>query len=184
MIPAVLHLPIRAAASRHHLAAAQVAAIVHIESGGDRRAWNPEPSYRWLVDVRTGKPFRALTPAERVSGTPPRDFRCLAGDPDQEWGGQRSSWGLMQVMGAAARERGFRGPYLTELLEVEPGLEYGCRQLAWMLGRFPYGSGLDAVSAYNQGSPEMAGAGVYKNQAYVDKYLAALPQYLEVFRAA
>jgi len=46
--------------------------------------------------------------------------------------GQQTSWGLMQIMGATARERGFRG-WLTELCDPATNLEWGCRHLRWMI---------------------------------------------------
>ena len=106
---------IQSAAARHALPELLVIAVVEVESAGNSWAWNPEPRYRYLWDVKRGRPFRPLTEAERASEIPPDDFSCIAGDRDQEWWGQQASWGLMQVMGAVAREHGFRGPYLTEL---------------------------------------------------------------------
>jgi soluble lytic murein transglycosylase-like protein len=38
------------------------------------------------------------------------------------------SWGLMQLMGQAARELGFNGK-MASLCDPENGLEYGCRHL-------------------------------------------------------
>ena len=55
-----------------------------------------------------------------------------------------------QVMGANAREHGFRGVFFTDLCEPEIGLEFGCRFLAKLLSR---NSVEDAVSAYNWGHP-------------------------------
>lgn len=148
-----------------------VLAIVQVESSGDPWAWNPEPHYRYLVNVRTGQPFRALTPLERNSETPPKDFPCLAGDPDQEWWGQQASWGLMQLMGACARERGFKGPYLTELCDPAMNLRYGCQHLNFMRRRYFDRHGLAGVlSAWNTGSPQsQTGA------AYAAKVLALVP---------
>ena len=40
------------------------------------------------------------------------------------------SWGLMQVMGQAAREHGFAGESLAALCDPATGLEIGCRILA------------------------------------------------------
>src|SRR5437667_866655 len=87
--------------------------LVNIESSGNPWAWNPEPRYPFLWDVTQRRPFRVLTPGVVISPSPPEDFLALAGDADQEWWGQRASWGLMQIMGSVAREEGFRGPYLT-----------------------------------------------------------------------
>jgi hypothetical protein len=43
-----------------------------------------------------------------------------------------TSWGLMQIMGQTARERGFRG-WHAELIVPEVGLEWGCRYLRWLV---------------------------------------------------
>src|SRR5712671_5546505 len=40
-----------------------------------------------------------------------------------------TSFGLMQVMGQTAREYGFSGHFLTELLDPETAILYGCRKL-------------------------------------------------------
>lgn len=108
-------------------------AIVEVESGGNPWAFRPEPRYPYLWDVRHGHPFRSLDAVERASSTPPGDFPFLAGDRAQEWVLQRSSFGLMQVMGALARERGFAGSYLTELFDVETNLAIGCGHLGELL---------------------------------------------------
>ena len=117
----------RATLSRLHLPLDYnlILAIVWQESTGNPWAWNPEPRYRWLMDVKTWMPFRPLTQAEIASEAPPSDFPCLAGDRDQEWWGQQTSWGLMQVMGSAARQAGFLGLYLPELSDPFVNLEFG-----------------------------------------------------------
>lgn len=164
---------IHAAADHFGLPFWLVAAIVRVESGGNPWAWNPEPPYRYLWDVRLGRPFRALTAAEIQSERPPADFPALAGDRDQEWWAQAASWGLMQVMGAVARERGYRGPYLTALLDPETALHYGCAHLASLRDR--HHARYDwpgVIAAYNAGSPRLAG-GRYVNQGYVDKVFQA-----------
>lgn len=141
---------VEAIAARHQLAADLVEAVCRQESSGHRHAWNPEPHYRYLWNVRTRRPFRPLTAAERASEVPPGDFPCLAGDRDQEWWGQQASWGLMQVMGAVAREYGFQEPYLPQLCEVRYGLEYGCTVLKARL-RWASGDVAKALAAYNAG---------------------------------
>lgn len=45
------------------------------------------------------------------------------------------SWGLMQILGQCAREMGFEGLYLSELLQPQVGLKFGCKLLARELGR-------------------------------------------------
>lgn len=84
---------------------------------------------------------------------------------------QKMSWGLMQVMGATARELGFGAP-LTQLVLPEAGLEWGLRYLAQKVKR--HKETTDAIAAYNAGSPRRGSDGRYKNQDYVDKVLAAM----------
>ena len=121
-------------------------AIIQVESSGNTYAVRYEDGYRWLV-----KPFKQFhwhTPTEKIM--------------------QKTSWGLMQIMGAVARERGFKGRYLAELCKPEIGVKYGVKHLKWQYNR--YGNWRDAISAYNQGSPRKKD-GKYTNQEYVDKVL-------------
>lgn len=141
---------IASAAERCQLPAALVEALVMVESGGNPWAWNPEPHYRYLWDVVKKRPFRTLTPEERASERPPADFPAVAGDRDQEWWGQQASWGLCQVMGAVARERGFTGPYLPQLCDPQTNLIIGCRHLRAML-EWADGDMEKALGAYNAG---------------------------------
>jgi soluble lytic murein transglycosylase-like protein len=143
-------------------------AIVIAESAGNPWAINYEPRYRYLVNVRTGEPFRKLTPAESTSEVPPIDFPTVAGDPDQEWISQQASWGLMQIMGALARELGFKGPYLTELCRVDLNLRLGCVHLGNLL-RWANENVEKAVGAYNAG---YGGWDSAAGRAYRQKVLA------------
>lgn len=159
-------------ARRHDLNPAWVLGIIAVESGGDTYAWNPEPHYRYLWDISRGKPFRALSAAERASEIPPRDFPCPPGvDRDAEWWGQQASWGLMQVMGAVAREMGYAGRHLPGLCAPAVGLAVGCQFLSRLMNR--YGQPEPTIAAYNAGSPRLSAGGGYENQQYVDKVLAA-----------
>ena len=163
---------IESVAPKYGLPVPLVAAIVHVESSGDQYAWNPEPPYRYLWDVRANRPFRKLTPVEIASEIPPRDFGSAAGAADAEWWGQQASWGLMQVMGAVAREIGFKGhfPGLSHPLE---NLHVGCAHLRNLRRRFEREHGMPGVvAAYNAGSPRLSG-GVFENQVYVDKVIRA-----------
>lgn len=147
-----------------------VKAMVGVESGFNPWAWNPEPRYRYLWNVKTGEPFRPLTVDELDDEIPPKDFPALHGDRDNEFWGQQASWGLMQVMGAVAREYGFAGKYLPQLCDPDTGLEFGCRVLVACL-RWAGGDVPAALAAYNGGWTKDNGPGVkYKrNQSYVDK---------------
>lgn len=170
-LPGDLELAVGRAAVRHGLEIGLVRAVVLVESSGNPYAWNPEPKYRYVWDVRRWAPFRPLTPVEAEMSRPPADFGALAGDPDQEWWGQRASWGLMQVMGAVARERGFRGPYLTELVDPPIGLDAGCRVLAGLL-RWAKGDVDAAVAAFNGGTVGNQPGGPLRNAEYSRKVLA------------
>ena len=151
-----------------------VLAIITVESHGNPWAWNPEPKYRFLWNVRTDAAFRKLTAAEIESEIPPFDFPAPAGaDRDAEYWGQSASWGLMQVMGAVAREDGYTDPFLTGLCDPLEGATRGTRHFAGLMGR--YGKAESAIAAYNAGSPRyLPGGRVFVNQGYVDKVLAAV----------
>lgn len=161
------------AAREHQLPVALLSAIVEVESTRDPFAWKVEPPYRYLWNLRTGAPFRTLTPAEIASERAPLDFPHLdISSRDTEWWGQQASWGPMQVMGAVAREFGFRGhfPALCGPL----GIDYGARYLAALterlLARYTWEG---VVAAYNAGSPRRRADGQWENQEYVDRVRAA-----------
>jgi len=160
------------AAERYELPRRMVQALIGKESAWNPWAWNPEPRYRYYWDVRNGSPFRAVTEAELMSERPPADFGSLAADPDQEWWGQAASWGLMQIMGAVARERGSRLPYLTELLDPAINVDYGCRHLADSLAwarryaHTPEEAVAASLAAYNGGRGGNKPGGPLRNDAY------------------
>lgn len=137
-------------AGRFGVDARLVEAIVVVESGGHPFATKPERHYRWLWDVKQQAPFRTLTAEEVARPFAPDDFPTLAGHRDQEWQGQRTSWGLMQIMGAVAREHGYRHPYLAELVRVEANLHLGTKHFAALLRR-AQGTEAVALAAYNAG---------------------------------
>lgn len=157
------------ASNTHSLDAALVAALIRVESGGNTWASNPEPPYHYLWDVKKKRPFRGLSIVEATSMFPPRDFYALSGDTDQEFWNQRTSWGLMQVMGAVARERGFTGPYLTELCDPVLNLSIGAAHLsaalAWAKGDERLG-----LASYNAGRGGALGTA---GQAYASRVIAA-----------
>jgi len=139
------------AVAPHGFDARLLAALVQIESGGNPSAWNPEPRYRYLWDVRHHRPFRGLTGVESASEVPPLDFPTIAGDRDQEWWGQQASWGLCQLMGAVARELGCRAPFLPTLVfDPRLNLELAAQHLAALL-RWAGGDPAQALAAYNAG---------------------------------
>lgn len=163
-----IDLLIRSVASELELPEALVHAIVQTESGGVATRWRVEPRYRYLWDVRKSRPFRTLTIAEIASEQAPSDFSATAGSSvDTEWWGQQASWGLMQIMGAVAREHGFDEDFPT-LCDPLAGLKLGCRHLVWLhRAYFDRYGWPGVVAAYNAGSPRRVG-GNWVNQHYVD----------------
>jgi len=146
--------------------------IINTESSGNPWAYNPEPKYKWLWSCKRQQPFRAITKHEECSEYPPPDFPAPhpSVDPDAEWWGQQASWGLMQVMGAVAREMGFAGPYLTELCDPEVNLRIGCAKVVRLLKT--WGDPEMAASAYNRGAiAYRPGTKEFVNQAYVTKVM-------------
>lgn len=139
-----------------------VLAVVAQESSGRPGAWRPEPKYRWLWNVSEDRPFREVSDEEIESEVPPDDFpRPIEVSRVAEWWGQQASWGLMQVMGAVARERGFWRPDLPDLTQPTLGIVYGVRQLTYFRKRFR--NEADMLAAYNGGPGAVGG-----NREYVD----------------
>lgn len=87
--------------------------------------------------------------------------------------GQKHSWGLMQVMGAVAREYGHKGPF-TDLWEPSLNLKYGMMHLRKLYRRHQHWP--DTIAAYNAGTPTKID-GRYKNQTYVNKVLTLWSEY-------
>lgn len=82
-----------------------------------------------------------------------------------------TSFGLLQMMGQVAREQGFNGPYLSQMLVPEVNLYYCVRYLAEDRRPKTDGTWAGALAAYNGGlrgnkSPP------YRKQSYVDSVLA------------
>lgn len=137
--PADLVEVVRGTAARHGLDPLMVAAIVQQESAWQPWAIRYEPGYRWLWPS-ADNPYQP----KGVS----KDTEAIQ---------QKTSWGLMQVMGAVAREHGYRLPFLGGLLQPAMGLEFGCLHLSWLRRRFPKLE--DLVSAYNAGRPRLGPGG-------------------------
>lgn len=126
-----------------------IASMIMVESSGNACAIKHEPGwdYVWkeqIFEELVGSYF----PTERE--------------------GQKTSWGLMQVMGTVAREYGFRG-WFPELCDPKIGIYYGVKYFKSQLER--YGTIENAISAYNWGSVELTPGRMYKNQRYVDKVM-------------
>lgn len=127
-----------------------IKAIIKIESNFDTFALRYEKNFRYLVNPqRFAIRFNVTTETETAL--------------------QRFSYGLMQIMGAVAREHNFPNR-LMELLDPINNIMYGCMHLAKFKKKYPEMS--DYVSSYNQGSPRKTTTGLYVNQDYVKKVMA------------
>jgi hypothetical protein len=154
-------------ATKYQLLPSLVIAVCMIESEGYTWWNNPEPKYKYFWDVKLKKPFREVSKLEIADKYPPPDFYDLRGlrgiDADQEWWNQQCSWGLMQVMGAVAREAGFQEYCLTQLCNPTYGIEYGCAVLARNI-KWSKGNLAQAIAAYNAGYGNWQNASVYSNK--------------------
>ena len=167
-------------AKRNGLPVQLVAAICVVESGGNVWAIRAEPHYRYLWDNRKQAPFRKLTHIERLSEHAPRDFHGIGNcTANTEWQGQQWSWGLMQTMGAVAREVGYRKPFVSGLCNPMDSVEVGCLHLVNLKKRFFREGGWDyVVAAYNAGTPHSQ-----YGQQYAAKVEALVPGGFEALEA-
>lgn len=155
MISALLDGYIHKYANEYGLPVDLIAGIVMTESSGRLEASRYEPKYRYMVNAVTGKPFRRLALSEIDTKVPPKDFPGLPGITvsAEEWIGQKISHGPMQIMGAVAREIGFKG--IWDQLNGQEGVHYGAKHLRNYYHRYLSSDGLDGViSAYNCGQPK------------------------------
>jgi soluble lytic murein transglycosylase-like protein len=130
-------------------------AIVYQESAGDTYAARVEEDLvlRWVFPAMNAKKHRITMTTEITF--------------------QKTSWGLMQVLGVVARELGY-DEQLPKLTVPNVGLRWGIKNIAKLQGR--YLQYTDIIAAYNAGSPKKV-EGKYKNQEYVDsvmKHMAEL----------
>lgn len=100
----------RRAAEAHALWPEVVCAIVEQES-----SWNP-----WALRYEPAFYDRYIAP---------QLARGNIADPTESHA-RAFSWGLMQVMGQAAREHGFNAASLAALCDPAAGIEVGCRVFA------------------------------------------------------
>jgi len=152
----------QAAAERHGLNGRLVAAIAWVESRHDPDAVRYEPGYAYLKDPADHASKHRIT----------RDTETVL---------QRCSWGVLQIMGATARDQGFDRP-LVHLLKPDVGIEFGCRFLrrmyvTWHPDKQKIAMRPDilrdvsapVIAAYNAGSPRYDAAGVLVNVRYVER---------------
>lgn len=141
----------RDAAARHNLDPALVCAIVEQES-----AWNP-----WAVRYEPVFFAKYVAPLFAVSKIVPAT--------NTEAYARAFSWGLMQVMGQSARERGFSRRFLSELCDPIAGLDAGCELFAHKLV-VANGNVRHALALWNGGA----------NADYAAEVLARMPAYAKL----
>lgn len=147
---------IREKASVHQLEPELIAAVIQTETGGNTFAVRFERNYKYT--------FAIQELAEQIGCTVDTMERM-----------QKTSYGLMQVMGAVAYEHGLlkeeekfsRWP--TALTLPSLGIEYGCRHLKRRANI--HGDDAAAIyAAYNAGSVVKTAGGFYINQIAVDRF--------------
>lgn len=128
-----------------------VASIIQKETEGDQYACRYEDHYKWLY-----KP-EFFAKKNRIS---------LATETMM----QKTSFGLMQVMGAVAREDGYDRELVELAVRPELALEISVKHLKNFIRK--YGNIEDAVAAYNAGSVRKNIDGSYVNRDYVDQVMS------------
>ena len=183
-----MELLAREEAAKHGLDPALICALCEVESSWIPWAARHEAGYRWLYEFdpeKGGTDKYTITdlrqnrwrPAIHIGTNP------AGSTMPTELIMQQTSWGLLQIMGATARERGFRS-WLTELCDPQVNLEWGCRHLRWMVDHNnAYGlpdyrvKPEDLAAAWNTGSVRRGDDGELINVDYVRRAAKAMEGY-------
>lgn len=97
-----------------------LAAVIHQESSGNVWAVRYEPAFeRRYLSNKTRHSLEGYVPK-----------LCTL---DSEIKLRATSFSLMQILGQVARERGFKGEFLTELLDPKTNLKWGSEYLQTLL---------------------------------------------------
>lgn len=141
-------------AKQFNIDARLLGAVVQTESGGNPFAVRFEPSYRYTSAIASLA----------------NEIGCSYSSMEMM---QKTSWGLMQVMGSTAYDLGLgreKNKWPSTLLDPEMGMKYGCTFLKRKIDQ--YGALPEVVySAYNGGTPQQSVIGVFNNQDMVDNFL-------------
>ena len=133
-----------------------VLGIIEAESGGDPHATKINATYPYTM-MQAKRPAGCSVDMERM---------C-----------QKTAWGLMQVMGATARELGFDG-WLSELVGPETNVRLGIEFLRRKMSQYFERDGIEGVAAaYNGGAPRRRPDGKFTNQGYVDRVMEAAKRF-------
>lgn len=133
----------------HDVSPKLILAIIYQESKGVPWITRYEPDYHYL--------YKTQDMAHKLQQTEETIIKE-----------QKTSWGLMQIMGAVAHELGHPG-YLSELVSPATNLYWSAKLLKKLQCR--YNAVSEVIASYNAGSPRQDGKGFYVNQKYVDSVL-------------
>jgi soluble lytic murein transglycosylase-like protein len=156
LVPQIIRETINIKAAEFDVDPDLIEAFVMTESSGNPKATRYEPNfYKAYIQPLLVK--QLLTPMEAID--------------------RATSWGLMQIMGQTARERGFNSPFI-DLYEPATGLHWGITHLKKQMKRYKEQGEDYAIAAYNAGSARMEN-GRFVNQGYVDRMRGYLKQIKE-----
>lgn len=131
-----------------------IAAVILTESSGNQYAYRYEPNFKWIHDTnRLQNLWKCTNETALVM--------------------QKSSYGLMQIMGATAIDLGllnieFPFKWPTLLYDINYNLEFGCKLLRQKIDK--YGHNMDDIyAAYNAGEVKKKD-NIYQNEWAVIKF--------------
>jgi len=127
-----------------------ISAIISTESGFDINSVRYEQDYRWIYK---------LEDTTKLVGCTKETMLMM----------QKTSWGLMQLMGAVYYELGGSN-WATILLSPGVNLKFACEHLANLIKRYSLSNPADIYAAYNAGSIKKMKSGEYVNQNNVDRF--------------
>lgn len=124
-----------------------LASLIHRESSGNPWAVRYEPGFyvRYIKSKNLADLKGYAPPPTLVSNETEKSLRS-------------TSFGLVQIMGQVARERGFEGLFLSQLFDPRTNIELGAAHLGGLLAR--YGDVETALLRYNGGLNTQYPAGV------------------------
>jgi soluble lytic murein transglycosylase-like protein len=125
---------VRTFSRNHGINPELVAGVIYTESRGNPTAFRYEPRY-----------FDRYIKAKKLQGYVPYSI-----NEDSERNARATSWGLMQIMGETARERGFMRESLVDLADPEINLDFGCAYLRDLIDAHG-GDTILALYHYNAG---------------------------------